>query len=489
MTQRLNFSLRALLALAGGALASLAAAAPLSLDDAIKLALQNNQNVKVSAFGPQIGRANVTAAYGTFDPVLTFNRSYEEDETPGLVAPPGRRRLDQADHYSLSLDGSTPWGMSYSLGGRADNPRNSTTGFLDNYVTFGGVSVTQPLLRGFGFTSALNGLRVAKANRGINDWQHKLTVINTVTSVIVVFNNLQEARENLKISQLARDLAAKTHGDNKKRLEIGATSQAEVVQSEAGVANREEAILISQRRVADTENQLRLLVGDTSLSVNGPPLEIVELAPAPDISVDAAADLKKAYDLRPDYQMERLGLTIDRHNNALAQMNLLPTVNFVGSYGYSGVSSNFRAARDQVRDEDARSYSAGLVVRIPLTFTQDRGRARAAKLNLRQGEANLVRVEQDIAFAVTAAAGQIETTKKRVAATKIAVDLAGKQLENEQKRFQTGASTTFLLTQAQQNLSLAQNSYARAVADQRRAIATYEQQLGTTLITHNIVVP
>src|SRR4051812_6866991 len=70
-----------------GAAAHLAHSAPLALDDAIKLALQNNQRVKVSAFGPEIGKANVLAAYGAFDPVLTFRRNYREDETPGVLTP------------------------------------------------------------------------------------------------------------------------------------------------------------------------------------------------------------------------------------------------------------------------------------------------------------------------------------------------------------------------------------------------------------------
>ncbi len=484
MTKRLLPLLAAFCAAGFG----LAHAAPLTLDDAIKLALQHNQRVKVSAFGPQIARANLTQAYGAFDPVLTFNRSYSEQETPGLIAPLARRPLDQADSYSLSLDGLAPWGLSYSIGARADNDRGTSTGFVDNYVTFGGVSVTQPLLRGFWFSSSWTSLRVAKANRGISDWQHKQTVIDTVTNVIFVFNNLQQARENLKISILSRDLAAQLLSENQKKLSYGATSDAEVVQAHARVANREEQILLAERAVHDTENQLRLLIGETNFPVDGPALETAELPLASEVAVDAATDVKKAYDLRPDYQAAKLGVTIDRANNSLAQNQLLPTVNFVGSFGYGGMNRDFRTARDQVRDEDARAYSAGLVVRLPLTFTEGRGRARAAKLNLRQGEADLVRLEQDIAIAVANAAGQIETTKKRVAATRLAVDLAQQELTNEQKRFTAGTSNTFLVSNAQQDLSAAQLSYARAMADQRRALATYERELGVTLATHNIVV-
>ncbi len=123
---------------------------------------------------------------------------------------------------------------------------------------------------------------------------------------------------------------------------------------------------------------------------------------------------------------------------------------------------------------------------MPLTFVDGRGRARAVQLAHRCSEADLVRFEQDIALSVTSAAGQIETTKQRVAATRTAFELASQALEAEQKRFQAGTSTTFFVLQKQELLFGVQNSYARALADQRRARANYERELGTTLTAHHI---
>jgi outer membrane protein len=482
---------RALPVLLAGLFAAAAHAAPLTLDKAITLALENNQRVKVSSFSPQIARANVLTAYGAFDPALTFDRSYSETEVPGVLTPFTRRPLSQSDDYSLSLDGLAPWGMSYSLAGTASNFRGSATsrGFADNYTTFGGLRVTQPLLRGFGFGATLANLRIAKANRGISDWQHRQTVIDIVTNVIFAFNTLQQARDNLRIATLSRDGAGTLFNENEKKLKLGATSDAEVIQAHARVANREESVLIAERSLRDAENQIRLLIGDTAFRTAGPDLEIVTLAPATDITVDPAVDVKTAFDHRPDYQAARLGVAIDRASYSAAANALLPRLDFVGSYGYGGSSGDFRAARDQVRDQDARSYSAGMVVRVPLTFADGRGRARAAKLNLRQGEADLVRLEQDIKLSITAAAGQIETTRQRVAADKIAFELAERALENEQKRFKAGTSVTFFVLQQQEILSAAQNSYARALADQRRAQANYDRELGLTLERRGITLP
>ena len=244
----------------GGALVALGAmplaAAPLTLDDAIRLALENNQRIKVSAYTPQIARANVLAAYGQFDPVLSFTRTYREDEVAGSLGPVLRRPLTQSDDYRVALDGQMPWGLSYSLEGTARNPRGTANAFADSYSTFGGLSITQPLLRGFGFGATLAGLRIAKASRGISDWQHRQTVIDTVTNVIFAYNNLQQARDGLSVARLTRDLAAQLVEENEKRNRVGYISDADVTQARARAARSEESILFAERRLRDLQNQL-----------------------------------------------------------------------------------------------------------------------------------------------------------------------------------------------------------------------------------------
>ncbi len=462
-------------------------AAPLTLDDAIQLALKKNPALQVSAFSPQIARANVLTATGAFDPTLNFRRTYTENEAPVTFSPLVTTRT-QTDDYRLSLDGLAPWGLTYSLGASAQNQRGTFNKFTDSFATFGGLSVTQPLLRGFGFGATLAGLRVARADRGIADWQHRQTVIDTVTGVVLVYNSLTLARENLRIAQLSRDLAAQLLDQNEKRNRVGSLSDADVTQARARVANREESILLAERAVRDTENQLRQLIGETTFSATATPLELSPLPPATPITPDAAADLKTALDQRPDFQAARLGVTRRRATAALAQNQLMPRLDFVGSYGYSGLDRDFSTARGQVRDQDVRAYSAGLVVSVPLTFAEGRGRARAAKLGLRQSEADLTRLEQDIAVDVAGAIGQILTTRQRVAATRTAYELAKQALDSEEKRFRAGTSRTLDVLQLQEQLAAVESSQVRALADERRALANYERELGVTLTRRGITV-
>ena len=127
-------------------------------------------------------------------------------------------------------------------------------------------------------------------------------------------------------------------------------------------------------------------------------------------------------------------------------------------------------------------------MRVPLTFAQGRGRARAAKLTMRQSEADLVRLEQDIALEIATAAGEISTTAERVRVARHALELGRQALANEEKRFKAGVSTTFFVLQQQELLNQVENSYARALADQRRALAAYQRALANTLNHHGITL-
>jgi outer membrane protein TolC len=465
------------------------AAVRLTLDDAIASALRKNAQLKVTEFGRGIARANVLAEYGHFDPAITFRRSYSESEAGLNPLGTGQPTLvSKDDEYSLSLDGTMPWGATYSIGGNASNQRGSFNYYANQFVTFGGVSVTQPLLRGFGFGAALANLRIAKADRGISDWDYRQAVIDTVTNVIVTYNNLAEARENLRIAIRARDLAAQLVRDNERRNNVGYLADADVTQARAEAATLEESILLAQRAVKSIENQLRALIGDTGITPDGVDFAVDPLVPITTPATDGAADLHRALELRPDYQAAKLGIVKRRATRSLAFNQMLPRLDFVGSYGYNGIDSNFATSRQIVRDRDHRAYSAGMVVSVPLTFTEGRGRARAAKLALQQAEADLGRLEQDIAVSVANAIGQLETAGQRVAATETAYALAQQALNAEEKRFKAGTSNTFLVLQFQEKLIFAETARVRSLADEHRALAAYEREIGSTLLTHHLKV-
>lgn len=461
-------------------------AQPLTLAEAIRLALERNPTIKVEAYAPEIARANVVAALGAFDPALGFSRSYSRSyaSSSGDVVPLPTE-LVKTDNTSIAVTGLLPTGLQYTVGGSAENALGPFNGFANNYASFGGVNLTQPLLRGFGFGANLVNVRVARANRAISQWQYRQTLIDTVTNVIIAYSSLVLAHDELRIAISYRDLGSTEFTQNEESLKAGSMSQSDVTTARAQVALREEAILMGQNAVRSADNQLRELIGERSFPA-GRPLLVVETPDSPEVTPDPSTDFQYALANRPDYQAARLGIVVDRANYLAARNGLLPQVNLVASYGYNGLAQTFAASRRMVATEDFPSSSIGLNVSIPFTNAQARGHARAARLQCEQAEADLKRLEADIAVSIADAAEAIDTAKKRVAADRAAYELQRQALADEVKKERAGQSSTLAVIQVQAYLIQAENSVAEAEDAERQAIAAYDHETSFALARYHI---
>lgn len=465
----------------------------LTLDEAIQRALARNFSIKVVGFDAAIASAGVTQAWGKFDPVFTGSYTFAQSSNPSLINTSTGLRdpagTTKTDDYELAVGGVLPWGLTYKVGASSVNTRGSFNSFAGNFVTFAGVSGSQPLLRDFGFGPTLSAIRIARVNRRISEWGYRQAVMDTVTAVIFAYHDLSFAYAVQRSAYRSRELAAQLLAENEKRYRVGNVSEFDVTSARSRVATREESILIADRQVLDSENRLKqLITDDRGPGLLGQHLRIEPPPPAPIVVVDAAADFRTALEKRPDYQQAKLGLQRSDLNRRQQLNQILPRVDLNGSYGYNGYDTLSAVSRQQVRHEDYNAYSFGVSVSIPLTFTTERGRYRAARLQQQQSETNIAQVEQNIVVLVGNAAGQIETAQKRVQATRIARELAQSTLDAEVKRLRAGQSTTFFVSQQQEILSAAEVREALAHSDYAKALADYDRQLGLTLEKRHIVL-
>lgn len=466
---------------------------PLTLARAIELALAQNFSIKVEGYDAAIAAARVTESLGKFDPVLSGSYTNAGNRDPLLTFDPasGRRHTttDETDAYDVGVSGLLPWGLTYRLGASTTNARGTFNAYTDNFDSFAGVSGTQPLLRDFGFGPTLASIRIARTNRAISDWQFRQAVMDTITRVTFAYHDLNFAYAALRTATRSRDLAAELLAENEKRYKVGSMSEYDVTSARARVASREEGVLSAERQVLDAENFLKQLISDDKTpGLLGRRLSIEPPPPAPIVVVDPAADFRTALEKRPDYQQAKLALHRSDLNARLQRNQLLPRVDLVGSYGYNGLDPDRGASRRMVQDRDYRSYSWGVVVSVPLTFTAERGRYRAARLTQQQATSQVEQLEQAIVVQVGNAAGRIETAQKRIQADRQARELAQATLDAEVKRLRVGQSSTFFVAQQQELLSIAEVREAAAMSDYHKALADYDRQLGVTLEKLNVSI-
>lgn len=466
---------------------------PLDLEEAIRLALAKNYALRVESFDVPIAKAGVTAAWGKFDPRLRLSYQYDENGSPQPTDPFSGARppssIETNDTYKASIDGLMPWGLEYSLGAQTVNNRGTFNNFTHRYYSFSGIEVTQPILRGFGFGPALTTVRIAKLDRSISEWDHRRALTDTITRVIYAYHNLYLTIQNLRAAERSRDLAASLLSENERRFKVGNVAESDVTAAKARAAFREDAVLRAQRSVDEQTIALRMLISDErDLEKLRAPITIKAPDQAENVAVHPAEDFQQALARRPEYQRMRLLAKRSRLNRDFQSNQRLPQVNLVGSYGYYGIGSSWPESRRSLQDRDTHSYSAGAVVNVPLTFTQERGRYRSAELQLKQSELQVEQWEQQVMADLANAAAAVANSQKRVAAARQARIVAQQSLDNEVKlhRAGNGRGSTFQVLQAQEYLSGAEFTEYQTNADAHLALAEYDRQLGRTLERHHI---
>jgi len=462
---------------------------------AIQRALAKNFEIRVEEFSPRIANAQQLSASGAFDPTVTLSYEYDsqQDELRALssdltvnqtlpdgeISPLFIRR--DGENYDGSIVGITPWGLSYDLGFTV-NRDSDTRREIDRYETFLGVTATQPLLRGFGTDVNLADIRIARADRAISEWQLRAAVIDVLTRTITTYNDLWFAIGNLGVERRSRELAQRLLNDNIKRAEIGVMSPLDVVQAQSDLAAREERVLIAERLLADTENFLKQLVTDDI----GDFLDTrVKIARPPDIGrrwrVDPRTDIATALELRPDFRQALLDLQKDRINVVFTRNSVLPRLDLNASFGINGIDRSLEDSFANVQDGTNNSWTAGATFELPIPNREARGQRDSAELTVAQSLVDLKRLEQSIIVGVDNAAGQVDTTAKRIEAATAARKFAEKTLAAGEVRLSSGTATTFEVLQFQRDLAEAEISELQAITDHNKSVAEYAQETGTTL--------
>lgn len=455
----------------------------LSLDDAIRMTLAKNFSIEVSRFEPKIARENVTSALGAFDPTFRASWSASEDTRRDLFLGPQHtddRQIFRSGNMDAGFVGTTPWGMDYDAG-------LSTIRSGGTYQTKAGLSLSQPLLRGAGFAANLNGIRIARNNVLVSEWDLRQQAIDLITETIRVYNELHFSLENLRVAESSRALAKQTLDDNIKRADIGVMSPLNITTARAEVASREEGVIVATRAVKDNENFLKQLVTNDL----EPMLAIqVEIDPPPSAAfrADVPAGIAEALESRPDYRKAILNLENRHITLAFRKNQTLPQLDLQGSLDLLGFDNDIGTSVNRLTKRDRSGWTVGAIFSVPIPNRTARGEANAVRLSDAQGVINLQRIEQQIVVDVDNASGKIVSARQRIASTAEASALAKESLDAGEERLRAGTGTTFEVLELQKKLVEAENAQLRARADYNEAVNTYHSKTGVTLRVYRVSV-
>jgi outer membrane protein TolC len=470
---------------------------PLSLDEAVARALENNVDIAVERYNPEQSAQDVIAAEGYYDPFLFANLSKTSTDTKGTNFFSGGDVVNTKTglwNFGLGIPVKTGAEFSLAFNNNKRDTNNAFTTFNPVFNSNLSVSLTQPLLKNFKVDAPRNQLRLAKKGREISDVQFRQTIINTVATVKGYYYELLFAIDNLAAAQTNLDLAKKLLDENQIRVKVGTMAPLDVVSAQSEVARREEGVILAENALAEAEDDLKRAI----FPQNDPAMWSTRVVPtdhptADPVPVDVEAAVQNALQNRTDVVAARKSLERADYNLQYARNRLLPQLDLVATYGGSGaggtqlirdeiggpvidtVPGGYGDALDEVFGADYPTWTVGFNVSYAIPNRSAKANAASAQLSKDQTLASFRRLELQVAAEVRTAARGVESGFKRVASTQAARRLAAERLDAEEKKFAAGMSTNFLVTQAQRDLATAAVNELRAVADYRKSVINYQR--------------
>ena len=516
---------------------------PLSLREALEMALANNKDLEVARDAVRIAEFDLQGARGIYDPRLTSLSYYERSSTPSSSFLSGASgAVVQSDFTGTArLEGLAPkFGGGYRVDLSAIRlvTNNQFAALNPQYPTALTFNYTQPLWRGLRFDNNRRQIEVAKKNLSLTDAQFRQRTIETITAVQRAYWDLVFALRNLQVQRDAvRDARAQLEHNRRLVLE-GMLAPIDVVAADAQVSGYEQSVYSALEDVSRSENNLKNLIAENRQSkfwnVSIIPTDPVDLEP-PTVSLPDA--MEAALENRPELKQADVVAEINQIDQRYYREQTKPQVDLIGSYGVVGLAGSLSQTalggnplansnaelRARINElsvinglpplpppaaqpipEDLiggfpqsfgslaanryNNFRIGVQLNLPLRNRTAEAQLGRSLVESRRIETQREQLEQLIQVDVRNALQIVRTAASRLRAAAAARSAGEQQYASEQRKFDAGQSTLFLVLERQTTLTTARGNELRAQTDLNKAIAEFQRATGNSLQANNVVV-
>jgi len=495
----------------------------LSLKQAVYIGLSNNPNVKVAELDPLASEEAVKVANAAFDPALTGEGDIIKSVVP--VSSPfqvsgSRAFTNKLYDWDFGLNKVSAL-TNGTFGITFNNERaysNSTFASINpSYVPQLALSVSQPLLRNFGWNFATLNVRIAESSQKASQWNMEQTIEDFVLRIGTDYWNVVDAEENLQVAEYALRLNSDLVRQNRISLQVGTLAPIDLQEAQSAEATSAANVYTAQaaQRAARAALRQDVMMNPSSTFV---PQEIEPTDkpnPAREMNPNEEVALETAIQYRPSLEAMREGIRGALMQVKFSENQTLPQLNVGAQFGLTSTAGTAHCVRNitaltsgncaatplvpgsgtklnqfsgiygdalnRLFGTSFYNYAAVLNFEYPI----DNAAARSVLAQTRvQYESLRMQYRASISTAVVAvqtALANLEADQKRVQATREATYYAAQSLHDEEIRFKVGMATTHDLLQFQEQLISAQGNQVQAEVDLEDARLSLEHEQGTLL--------
>ena len=527
---------------------------PLSMNDAIRKALQNNNDIEVARDDVRYNEQVLRSLYGVYQPVFSVTPQIIKNITPqqSSLGGSGTSGTTSTTIFNLSPSLTKVFekgGGTYTVSFANSRTNTSSSFSLINpyYSSNLSLQIAQPLLRNRSIDANRHSIRVQKKHLEQTDSDFRQKTIVIISQVQAAYWNLVFALRNQQNQLDSLNLARQNMRNIEAQISAGAKAPLDRAQVQTDIATREANLFVATQSVSVAENTLKqLMLRDPSASEWSAELTPTD-SPSFDLSpVDLRAALDDARKSRPELRRLNLQKEINAvdiqyyRNQNLPQMDIVSTVATTGLAGSAvtlpagtlvplisgNPATNANAfLLQQIKNIQTaqglplavvpnvaapgappnliggygqdltnlfgfktRNVTAGVTISFPLHNRTAEANLAGARIQREQLDASYRSQDQAIEMDVRNAAQAVDTAQKRVVASRLARESAEQQLTGEQKLYEVGRSTTFLLLQRQNELTAARTNELQAQTDYNKALADLQRATGSTLRVNSVTV-
>lgn len=363
------------------------------------------------------------------------------------------------------------------------------------------VALIQPLLRGFGANVNRREIRVAKNNKKISKLVFGQQLIELVYGVTRLYYDFVSLNEDVIVKQEALTAANKLYDDDKIQVDVGTLAPIELMRVKALVSAAQLDLVRSQGFLDQQEIILKTQLARKG--VDDPALKAAHIKATTTISIPAVEQLepvdllvKEALANRPDLAQAALQVTNGKvtlegsRNQTLPQIDLIADVQTRGALATSDVATANQPGGVGLNTtsigQTGKIYEAGINIGLPIRNRVARSDAARDTLQLRQMQARLQQLQNQILEEVQSAQRALQMARTAYDASVQSRTYQEQLLQSEKDKLSVGASANFFIVQDQSFLAQARSTEVAARSAYIKARFALDRAVGAVLEKNHI---
>jgi HAE1 family hydrophobic/amphiphilic exporter-1 len=318
----------------------------LTLNEAIRRALENNNEIEVARADVRLAEQTLNALNGVFDPVFTYTPEYNNSVRPVTNIFGGAGSGGNVTTTSYNNDaavtkqfGSGGGNFTYFFNNTRESTSAQNTSLNPFYSSAQGIQFNQPLWRNRSIDSNRRQIRIQRKRLEQTDADFRLRTINVISQVQSAYWDLVFALRNEQ-NQIANvKLAQENFRRTEASVAAGASAPLQRAEIETELATRESSLLLANQQVTFAENALKNLLFKDPLSPDWSRAIIPTDQPSfEETPLNLETALKEARENRPEMRRLRLEEDVNDINLQFYRNQTKPRVDLVGTFQTNGLA-------------------------------------------------------------------------------------------------------------------------------------------------------